>query len=56
MTELEEILNALKVKTSKEALQKIEMFIEWNKQDVRVIEQLKKEIKSFKNVGLKPTI
>lgn len=49
MTELEEILKALKVDSVRGALQKIELFEVWNKHDVKIISELRKEIKLLKD-------
>lgn len=46
MEELNKILQILKVNTVKEALQRIELFKEWNKQDCLIISKLRNEIKN----------
>ena len=48
MEELNKILQILKVNTVKEALQRIELFKEWNKQDCLIISKLRNEIKLHK--------
>lgn len=49
--ELEKILKALKVTTVEAALQRIELYEVWNKQDVKVISELRQEIKQLKSVS-----
>jgi SAM-dependent methyltransferase len=49
--DIEQIFAALKVKDLKSALEKIDMFTTYNEHDVKVIEQLRKEIKALKQNG-----